>query len=69
MQRVKDIVAMYLNKVTAFEAFFAEAFHTEKIRRIYDTFCRPFEIQEITDREITTSSCSTSTPQRLPRLP
>ncbi|OPY11293.1 MAG: hypothetical protein A4E69_02942 [Syntrophus sp. PtaB.Bin138] len=53
MQRVKDIVAMYLNKVTAFEAFFAEAFHTEKIRRIYDTFCRPFEIQEITDREIT----------------
>jgi hypothetical protein len=53
MQKVKDIVTMYLKKVQFFEAFFADTFHMERIRQIYETFCRPFEIQEITDTEIT----------------
>jgi hypothetical protein len=53
MQKVKDIVTMYLKKVEYFETFFTDTFHTERIRQIYENFCRPFEIQEITDRSIT----------------
>jgi len=53
MQKVKDIVTMYLKKVECFEAFFTDDFHMEKIRQLYETFCRPFEIQQITDTVIT----------------
>ena len=53
MQKVKDIVTMYLNKVEYFEAFFTDAFHTAKIWQIYETICRPFETRVVTDTEIT----------------
>jgi len=53
MQRVKDIVSMYLKKVELFESFFTDTFHMERIRRAYETFCRPFECRVVTDTEIT----------------